>query len=292
MKPPLFDYTVAESIDGAVAVLSDGGPDTKVLAGGQSLVPMMNFRLARPGRLVDVNRIPGLSYIRKEGGELRIGALARQSSIEHSTLVARGWPLLRAGVQHVAHPQIRNRGTAGGSVAHGDPGGEIGSVLLAYGGHVRLASTRGFRDVAASDLFLGQFMTAIEPDELLVELVLPAQPRRTGASFHEYARRAGDFAIAGVAALVTTADDGSCVAASMALLGVASTPIRALDAERFLQGEVLTPETIDAAVHAATTAVEPHSDVHGSAQFRLRVLKEMVRRSLTTAWSDANGEVR
>jgi CO/xanthine dehydrogenase FAD-binding subunit len=226
VKPPPFEYSAPESVDEALEVLGD---DAKVLAGGQSLVPLLNFRLARPERLVDVNRIEELAYLRRGGGVLRIGALTRQSTLERSQLVHTRWPLLSQAVRLVGHTQIRSRGTVGGSVAHADPTAELPVALTALDARFHLRSPRGTRTLAAEELFVAPLMTAIESDELLVEIEVPALPDRAGSAFVEHARTHGDFAIAGAAAVVVPG-----VHASIALLGAGPTPLRAREAERAL----------------------------------------------------------
>ena len=287
MKPPPFDYVAPRMLQEALAVLGETGVDTKVIAGGQSLVPMMNFRLARPERLVDVNRVSGISQLRKQSGTLRIGAMTRQATVERSATVARHWPLLHRALAFVGHPQIRNRGTIGGSIAHADPGAEICTTLLAYDGSVEVASIRGTRAIAARDLFLGQFVTSLETDELITAIVLPAHRSSTGTAFHEVARRRGDFALAGAAAVLTTDEAGRCTHAALSLLGVASTPVRATVAEDLLVGSTLTRTLLAEVVEAASAGLSPASDVHGSSTYRVQALREMVRRSVTDAFGNA-----
>lgn len=290
MKPPPFDYTAPRSLDEALQALADANGDGKVIAGGQSLVPLMNFRFARPNLLVDVNRIPEITGIQRRSGELCIGTTTRQALAEQSIIIANHWPLLYQALPHVAHPQIRNRGTVGGSVVHADPASEICSVLLAYGGHIEVRSTRGPRRIDASDLFLGQFVTSIEADEILTSIILPAQPPATGTAFHEVARRRGDFALAGAAAVITTDERGRCERASLTLLGVASTPIRRQAAEQHLVGNELTDAVLAEATALATGDLEPPEDVHGSAAYRAAAAKEMVRRTLSEAFERSTAD--
>jgi CO/xanthine dehydrogenase FAD-binding subunit len=227
MKPAPFRYLAPHSTAAALAAL---GEDSKALAGGQSLVPLLNFRLARPETIVDVNGVDELAYVRKSGGTLRIGALTRQATLERSSVVERGWPLLRRAVAHVAHPAIRNRGTVGGSVAHADPAAELPVALTALNArfHARSAQ-RGTRTIAAADFFRAPLMTALEPDELLVEIEVAPQPSGAGAAFVEYARTHGDFALAGAAVVRAGTEH-----AAIALLGAGPTPVRVPDAERAL----------------------------------------------------------
>jgi CO/xanthine dehydrogenase FAD-binding subunit len=224
MKPAPFAYEAPRTLDDALATL---GEDARVLAGGQSLVPMMNFRIARPERLIDINRIEALSYLRDDAGALRIGALTRQAALERSELVADGWPLLRQAVRYVGHPQIRTRGTVGGSVAHADPAAELPVALTALDARFHVRSPRGTRTLRADGLFVFHLTTALEPDELLVEIEVPPAPAGARMAFAEYARTHGDFAIAGAAVVLVPHE--RC---AVALLGAGPTPIRATDAEQ------------------------------------------------------------
>jgi len=218
VKPAPFDYAAPRSLDEALALL---GEDSKALAGGQSLVPLLNFRLARPRLVVDLNRVPGLDRIRRVGGALRIGALVRQAALERSTIVAGGWPLLRDAVRFAGHPQTRNRGTVGGSVAHADPAAELPAALLALDARFHVRSTRGAREVAAGDFFVGPLQTVLRPDELLLEIEVPAVAEGARQAFVEHARTHGDFALAGVA----VAGD------RVALLAAGPTPVLLEDAD-------------------------------------------------------------
>jgi CO/xanthine dehydrogenase FAD-binding subunit len=229
MKPAPFAYEAARSVAAALRLLGDGDGDAKALAGGQSLVPLLNFRLARPSLLVDLNPISELSYLRRSGGVLRIGALTRQATMEHSAVVEHSWPLLVQAVRMVAHPAIRNRGTVGGSVAHADPSAELPVALTALDAGFRLHSPRGERMVGAGELFRGPMSTSIAPDELLTEIEVPPPPPGARMAFVEHARTHGDFALAGAA--VVLAPGGH---AAIALLGAGPTPVRAVAAERAL----------------------------------------------------------
>jgi CO/xanthine dehydrogenase FAD-binding subunit len=224
MKPAPFAYEAPHTLDQALGSLGD---DARVLAGGQSLVPMMNFRIARPERLVDLNRIEALSYLRLDGGALRLGAMTRQATLERSELVAREWPLLSQAVRFVGHPQIRSRGTVGGSVAHADPAAELPVALSALGARFHVHSAHGVRTLGADELFVFHLTTALEPDELLVEIEVPPLPAGARTAFAEHARTHGDFATAGAAVVVVPGE--SC---TIALLGAAPTPMRATEAER------------------------------------------------------------
>jgi CO/xanthine dehydrogenase FAD-binding subunit len=226
MKPPKLGYAAPGTVAEALELV---GEAARPLAGGQSLVPLLNFRLARPEALVDLNGIRELAYLRRSAGTLRIGALARQATIERSRLVASGWPLLGRAVRYVAHPQIRSRGTVGGSVAHADPTAELPAALAALEARFHVRSRRGSRILSSSELFLGPLTTALEPDELLLEVEVPPLPGNAGTSFVEHARTHGDFAIAGVAAVVVPGEH-----AAIGLLGAGPTPARAPAAEAAL----------------------------------------------------------
>ena len=220
MKPAPFAYEDPRELDEVLGLLAREGEDVQVLAGGQSLVPLLNFRLARPDRLVDINRVEELSYLRRDGDVLRIGALARHVDLERSEEVISGWPLLAQAVRHVGHPQIRARGTVCGSVAHADPAAELPVALLALDARFHVRSLRGARTLRGEELFLGFLTTTLEPDELLVEIEVPAVPAGSGSAFVEHARTHGDFALGGAAAVVGA--DG----ARLALLGAGPVPMR------------------------------------------------------------------
>lgn len=223
MKPPPFDYAAPRSVEEALELL---GEDARPLAGGQSLVPLLNFRLARPELLVDLNGLSELSYVGRSDGVLHVGALTRQATLERSGLVAHRWPLLRQAVRLVGHPAIRSRGTVGGSAAHADPTAELPVALAALDARFHVRSRSGRRTLAAADFFVSHLTSALGPDELLVEVEVPPQPDRARGAFVEYARTHGDFAVAGAA--VVAAPEGH---AAIALLGAAPTPVRARDAE-------------------------------------------------------------
>lgn len=288
MKPAAFTYRRPETVEEAVAALADGGGDARPLAGGQSLVPTMNFRLATPGVLVDLNRIPELDFVRREErGELRIGAMTRQRSAETSGLVAEAAPLMVEALGHVGHPQIRNRGTVGGSLAHGDPAAELPAVLLALDGRCRLVGPDGERWVEAEDFYTVLFGTACEDDELLAEVALPEAPTRSGHAFEEAARRDGDFALAGVAARLELDEDGRCGGVGLGLAGLGPTPARAPEAEKLLEGEVPEAEAREAAAGRLAEEVDPPEDMHASAAYRRRLARVLAGRALERAAAGA-----
>jgi CO/xanthine dehydrogenase FAD-binding subunit len=282
VKPPQFDYHDPHAIDEALALLAEHGEDAKVLAGGQSLVPLLNFRLTYPEHLIDLGRVPSLSYIRREGGVLRIGAMTRQATLEASPLVAAHWPLLTEALGFVAHAQIRNRGTVGGSVAHADPAAELPVAFNTLDAIFHVRSERGSRSVAAADFFLTHLTTALEPEELLVEIEVPPVPERTGWAFAEYARRHGDFALGGAAVLITL-QDGVCRRARIGLLAAADTPLRVEAAERSLEGGPVTEETTAEAARVSVAEINPTGDIHGGTEYRTLLIEGMVRRAIGKA---------
>jgi aerobic carbon-monoxide dehydrogenase medium subunit len=279
VKPPRFDYHAARSVEEAVDLLARYGGDAKVLAGGQSLMPMLNFRLARPAALVDVNRIPGLAYVREDDGTLALGAMTRQRAIEFSPVVARRLPLLVEATRWVGHLPIRSRGTIGGSLAHADPSAEYPAVLTALDGEVVAQGPRGRRTLKPSDLFETYLTTSLAPDEVLVEVRLPAAPAGAGHAFEEFARRHGDFAIVGIAAMLVR-DGGRCVSARLATAGAGPVPVRLRAAEEILEREGLGAAAIDAAAARAAELVQPDSDVHASADYRRHLTRVLTARAL------------
>jgi CO/xanthine dehydrogenase FAD-binding subunit len=289
MKPPRFDYVLPRSLDEALGILAEHGDRAKALAGGQSLVPLLNFRLVRPAYLVDLNEIPGLDHIRIDGGRLAIGAMTRQRAVETSALVRERCPLLAEAMPQIGHVQIRNRGTIGGSLAHADPAGELPAVVAALGGELVLRSTRGERRLTPEQFFVGYLTTAVEPDELLVETCMPVVPVRTGTAFLEMSRRHGDFAIAGVAATLTVDEAGICTACSIALTGVGPTPVLAREAGRGLVGGKATAEAFAEAGRRVAAALTPDSDLHASSDYRKHLAGVLTRRALTLAAERAGG---
>ena len=289
MKPPPLEYHDPRSVDEALALLAEHGDESKVLAGGQSLVPLLNFRLARPERLIDINPIGELGYIRRRDGVLRIGTMARQVALEQSGVVAANWPLLTEAMTFVAHPQIRNRGTVGGSVAHADPAAELPVAFLALNATFHVRSKRGARSVPAAEFFLTHLTTALEPDELLAEIEVRPLPPRTGHAFTEFARRHGDFGLGGAAVLVTLDDDDACASASIVLLAADAVPLRAGDAERALVGRRIDAAAAADAARAAVQDVSPTGDIHGSSEYRRDLIEALVRRAVLTAGERADG---
>ena len=291
MKPAPFKYYAPTTVEEVLAHLVEHGYDAKPLAGGQSLVPTMNFRLSQPGVLVDLNNVGELFYVRPDDGSggLRMGAMTRQTVVEHSPLVAERSPLLHEAMPRIGFRQTRNRGTIGGSLAHADPAAELSAVTVALDARFRLRSQAGERWVPATDFFLGPFFTALDVGELLVEIELPPRPPRSGWCFEEITRRHHDFAMAGVAVLVTLdADEERCEGVKLILFSVGDGPVEAHQAAGVLKGQVPTPEAIQAAARtAANDDIDPGGDIHASAEYRRQLAEVLSRRALTKAFERA-----
>lgn len=284
MKPAPFDYFDPRSLDEALARLAECADDAKVLAGGQSLVPMLALRLARPAALIDINRVPGLDGIAERDGALRVGALVRQRTLER--WAAGRMPLLATGLASIGHPAIRNRGTVAGSIAHADPASELPALLLCLDGSVRARRPGGEREIAAADFFEGPLTTALAPDEIVTETRWPLPGAGHGWGFHEVARRPGDFAMVGVAALIDLRA-GRIARARVALFGAGPHAVRAAAAERMLEGQVPGDELVAEAAAAAAGHLDPPSDIHAPAAYRRRVARTLTARALADALARA-----
>jgi carbon-monoxide dehydrogenase medium subunit len=289
MKLPPFEYRVAGSVDEAVGLLAEWGDEAKVLAGGQSLVPLLSFRLARPSVLIDINRIPELGHI-TDGPVLELGATVRHRQAELSGVVRDRMPLVAEALGYVGHAAIRNRGTVGGSIAHSDPSAEMPTVLFALGGEVVVQSTRGQRTIGADEFMEGFLTTTLEPDELLTAVRFPTWPAPSGWAFNEFSRRSGDYAIVGVAALLGLGVDGRIARAALVFSGVGGTPERAQEAEQALVGQSPTPDLWDSVGKLAGAGLDPASDLHGSAAYRRHLAGVLATRSLSEAFERAGGE--
>lgn len=284
MKPAPFDYVAPTTVAQVVDTLADESRDAKVIAGGQSLLPMLNLRLAHPELLIDVRRVRGLGRLGVDDtGSLVVGAGITQAATMADPAVQRGWPLLAAGISHIGHPQIRNRGTVCGSIAHHDSSAELPTLALALDATFRVASSTGTREVAAQDMFVATFMTALEAGDLLTEVVLPAQPAGTGWSFRECARRRGDFATVGVAVLLRR--DGHRIhEARVVFCGAGSTPVRSRRAEEALVGAPPEAKVLDAARQELARDLDPPEDVHATAEFRQEMAGELFAAAVGQAW--------
>jgi len=286
LKPATFEYHRPREISEALALLREVGDDGKILAGGQSLMPMMNFRLAQPAHVIDINFIAGLDYIRSENGAVKIGCLARQASVLGDALIRQRALEFTAGLAHVGYEQTRNRGTLCGSLAHADPAAELPAVLLALDGSVTVANAGGKREIAAREFFQSYLSTALGADEMVVEAAIPEQPANSGSSFIEFARRFGDFAIVGVAAILTLEKD-RIAEARIALTGVADKPWRERSVEEKLIGQKVSTELFMSVAHDVAAAIDPGSDIHASAAYRRSLANILTRRALNEAWRRA-----
>ena len=284
MKPAPFEYFDPRTVDETVTLLESHGDDAKVLAGGQSLVPMLALRLARPAAVIDLNRVTGLDGVRQNGATLSVGALVRQRTLER--WAAERAPLLTMALHHVGHAPIRTRGTVAGSIVHADPASELPALLLCLDGAVVARSRRGPRTIAGSEFFQGPLMTALAPDELVTETRWTLPPPHAGWGFREMARRQGDFALVGVAAVLIVAR-GSIADARIAIFGAAATPVRARDAERALTGHAASEAAIAEAARMATAGLETVSDLHAPAAYRTSVTRTLTARALTDAMARA-----
>ena len=294
MKPAPFDYFAPDTVAEASALLVQYGYDAKILAGGQSLVPTMNFRLAQPAVLVDLNKIPDLDYIDSTSdGGLRMGAMTRQSTVERSALVARHAPLLHEAMPLIAHRQIRNRGTIGGSLAHADPAAELPVVATALNARFGIRTLDGReRWVDAREFYIALFTTDLAPEEILTEVRIPPAPARSGFAIQEVARRHGDYAIVGAAAAVTLNDAGRCRDATLVYLSVGEGPVIAAQAGAMLHGQTPDDDLIRAAAHTAATAdIDPTADIHASVAYRRFLAETLGRRVLQTAFARAGTEI-
>jgi len=283
MKPATFEYVVADSVVEAATVLSEACGEAKILAGGQSLVPMLNFRLVRPAILVDINRIPNLAFIEDTGNTIRVGALTRHHQLEISTVVAKHLPLVASAMTHVAHLAIRNRGTIGGSLSHADPAAELPMIALLLNARLQVISSKRERTVAASDFFRDALSVDLGEDEIVTEIHLPKLPPNTGWGFEEVARRAGDFALAAVA-VTLTASDGKIAEARIALTGVGRTPVRAQKAETLLRGEKIETKLIGRVIDAVRAVIAPDTDLHASSDYRRHLAGVLTARAVSAAW--------
>lgn len=287
MKPAPFEYVRAETIDHVLDLLVEYGSEAKIIAGGQSLVPMMNLRLARPAILIDISRTPGLSGIRIDNDATRIGSTTRHSAVLASAEARHATPVVVAGLRHVAHPAIRNRGTVGGSIAHADPAAELPAIAMALGADFVVRGPTGQRSVSSESFFRGYFETALADDELLTEIHIPARKPGERAEFVEVARRHGDFALVG-AVTVLKQESGRVEQVRIVVFGVAATPVRAEEAEAALLGTTLNDDEVCSAAATAAAALAPRGDIHASPQYRRSVAEVLVRRALQACRNGAS----
>ena len=288
MIPPSFDYVVPKTLPEAVALLGQHA-DAKVLAGGHSLIPLMRFRLASPAVLVDINRIDGLSYVREEDGWLKIGAMTRETDLERSALITEKYPLLADSTRMVADPLVRNMATLGGNLAHADPANDHPATMLAYGAQIVATGPNGQRTIPAADFFTGPFTTALERNEILTEIRIPAHRPGDGGCYLKVERKVGDYATAAVAVQVTLDGSGKCTSAGIGLTNVGLTPIRATAAEEALRGKSPDDDHIRQAARLASEAAEPESDRRGSAEYKRALIQTLTVRALRKAVERAKG---
>jgi aerobic carbon-monoxide dehydrogenase medium subunit len=283
MIPPAFEYLRPNTIPEAITLLQQHGEDAKILSGGQSLIPMMKLRIARPGYLIDINRISGLSYIKEEGGFLKIGGLTREAELEASPLIRSKYPILLDTSLVIADPQVRNLATVGGNLAHGDPANDHPATMLALGAQVVATGSGGERVIPIEEFFLSLFSTALQPDEILTEIRIPLAPPYSGGAYFKLERKVGDFATAAVAAQVTLDGNGTVQKVGVALTNVGPTPIKAKKAEDFLRGKKLDEASIRQAAQLAADEAQPSSDLRGPAEYKKGIVKELAKRALVRA---------
>lgn len=283
MIPPAFEYLRPKTIPEAIGFLQQHGDDAKILSGGQSLIPMMKFRLARPGYLIDINRISGLSYIKEEGGYLKIGGLTREADVESSPLIRSKYPILFDTTRVIADPQIRNMATLAGNLAHGDPANDHPATMMALGAQVVATGSKGERVIPIERFFVTLFTTDLQHDEIVTEIRIPTPPARSGGAYFKLERKVGDFATAAVAAQLTLDADGTCKKVGIALTNVGATPIKAAKAENFLTGKKLDESNIEQAAQLAAEEAQPSSDLRGPEEYKRGLVKELTRRALRRA---------
>jgi len=283
MIPPAFEYLRPKTIPEAIAFLQQYGEDAKILSGGQSLIPMMKLRIARPAYLVDINRISGLSYIKEDGGFLKIGGLTREAELESSPLVQSKYPILLDTAHVIADPQVRNLATVGGNLAHGDPANDHPATMLALGAQIVATGSGGERIIPIEEFFLSLFSTALQPGEILTEIRVPVSTARSGGAYFKLERKVGDFATAAVAAQVTMDANGTVQKVGIALTNDGPTPIKAKKAEDFLRGKKLDEANIQQAGQLAADEAQPSSDLRGPAEYKKGLVKELAKRALSRA---------
>jgi len=287
MIPPAFEYLRPNTVPEAIAFLQQYGDDAKILSGGQSLIPMMKFRLARPSHLIDINRISGLSYIKEEGGYLKIGGLVREAELEDSPLIRQKYPILFDTSRVIADPQIRNRATLAGNLAHGDPANDHPATMMALGAKIVAAGPQGERVIAVESFFITLFTTALQHEEIVTEIRIPIPPARSGGAYLKLERKVGDFATAAAAAQLTVDQEGTCQQAGIALTNAGAVPIKVAKGEEFLQGKKLDDANITQAAQLAAEAAQPSSDLRGPEEYKRGLVKELTRRALARAYERA-----
>ncbi|MDB5605647.1 MAG: carbon monoxide dehydrogenase [Bradyrhizobium sp.] len=288
MKPAAFDYIAPKSVEAAVEALAAANGDGKVLAGGQSLMPLLNFRMTRPAIIVDLMHIPGMSFIELRGDRVVIGAMTRHADLEFSNLVAAKLPVMSAAMRHIAHLAIRNKGTIGGSLSHADPAAELPMLAVFYGATIKVQGPGGRRDIPAEDFFVSALTNCLDPEDIVVEIDFPILSSHTGWAFEEVARRFGDFALACIAVSFELLDN-RVGDARVAVMGVADTPLRLREAEEALQGVQGGPEAAARFAEGVRSCVSPESDIHVSAAYRKNLIGALAERAFAAAWTRTAG---
>ncbi|MBV9264810.1 MAG: xanthine dehydrogenase family protein subunit M [Acidobacteriaceae bacterium] len=283
MVPASFEYLRPSTLSEAVSLLSEKGDEAKIISGGQSLIPMMKFRLSRPACLIDINRIPNLEYIKEEDGYLKIGGLTREAELESSHLVRSKFPILHDTSFVIADAQVRNLATVGGNLAHGDPANDHPATMLALNAEIVATGPQGERVIPIHEFFVSIFTTALRPDEILTEIRIPSRNSRNGGAYLKVERKVGDYATAGVAVQLSLQDRDQIERAGIGLTNVGPTPIKANRAEAFLQGKMLDDENMDQAARLASEEAQPNSDLRGPAEYKTALVKELTRRALRRA---------
>jgi carbon-monoxide dehydrogenase medium subunit len=283
MIPPSFEYLRPKTIPEAIAMLQEHGDAAKILSGGQSLIPMMKFRLARPGYLIDINRISGLAYIKEEGGYLKIGGLTREAELEASPVVGSKYPIIVDTAHAIADPQVRNLATVGGNLAHGDPANDHPATMIALHAQIVASGPKGERIIPIESFFVSLFTTSLQAAEILTEIRIPIPPPQSAGAYFKLERKVGDFATAAVAAQVTLDDQGVCQKVGMGLTNVGARPIKARKTEDFLRGKKLDEATIKQASQLAADEAEPSADLRGPVEYKKGLVKELAKRALTRA---------
>ena len=287
MKPPRFEYVAAETIEEAISAKASYDGEASVLAGGQSLVPMLNFRLARPAAVIDLSRVPGLASIRTDGGSVRVGAMTRQRDLERDEDALQACPILTRALDHVAHPVIRNRGTVGGTIAHAEAAAEMPTTLTALDGSVRVVGERGERTIPVAELYEFHLTTSLEPDELIVEVDFPALAADAGSSFMEVARRHGDYALVGVCVVVRMAPDETIREVRVAYAGIANTPVRGIAVEQALIGAPSSDEALTAAAEKGVAYVDAIDEEQATVAYRQELVRALTKRAVHAACAEA-----
>jgi aerobic carbon-monoxide dehydrogenase medium subunit len=290
MIPPSFEYLRPKTVPEAVAMLQQHGDEAKILSGGQSLIPLMKLRLARPGFLIDINRIAGLSYVKEEGGYLKIGGLTREAELEAAPVVRSKYPILLDTAHVIADPQVRNMATVGGNLAHGDPANDHPATMVALGAQIVATGPKGERVIPIENFFVTLFTTALQHEEILTEIRIPVPPPRSGGAYFKLERKVGDFATAAVAVQLTLDDKGICEKVGIGLTNVGPTPVKAQNAEAFLRGKKPDEANINQAAQLAADEAEPSPDLRGPVEYKKGMVKELAKRSLSRAIERAGGK--